>query len=87
MTQLHAEIEQAIGWSLTIRQLGTIAELEAEIERRKAGAKSVYEFVPSQYQWTMVTGKAKLTNLDNDRYPDITPTTVGEFLTRGAEAR
>jgi len=87
MTQFHTEIERAIGRSLTIRQLGTIAELEAEIERRKAGAQSVYDFVPLQYQWTMVTGKGKLTNLANDRYPDITPTTVGEFLIRTAEAR
>ena len=87
MSQLRAEIEQAVGRSLVVRQLGTIGELEAEIKRRKAGAKNVYEYVPLQYQWTMVTGKAKLTNLDNDRYPDITPTTVGEFLTRSAEAR
>ena len=64
MSQFRAEIEQATGRSLEVRQLGTIAELEAEIKRRKAGAKNVYDFVPLQYQWTMVTGKAKLTNLE-----------------------
>ncbi|MWB99433.1 NmrA family NAD(P)-binding protein [Agromyces seonyuensis] len=80
MTQLHAEVEQATGRTLEIRELGTVDDLRAEIERRKQTATNPYEFVSLQYQWAMVTGKAKLQNLNNADYPDITPTTVAEFL-------
>lgn len=32
----------------------------------------------------MVTGKAKFDALDNDRYPEIIPTSVEEFVRRNA---
>jgi uncharacterized protein YbjT (DUF2867 family) len=80
LKELHAEVEQTTGRTLEIRELGTIADLEAEIERRKATAQNPYEFVALQYQWAMVTGKGKLHNLSNADYPDITPTTIAEFL-------
>jgi uncharacterized protein YbjT (DUF2867 family) len=80
MTQLHSEVEQATGRRLEIRELGTVDDLRAEIERRKQTATNPYEFVSLQYQWAMVTGKAKLQNLNNADYPDIIPTTVAEFL-------
>jgi uncharacterized protein YbjT (DUF2867 family) len=80
MKELHAEFEKATGRTLTIHELGTVADLEAEIDKRKASATTPYEYVSLQYQWAMVTGKAKLRNLNNDDYPEITPVTVGEFL-------
>jgi uncharacterized protein YbjT (DUF2867 family) len=80
MRQLHAEVEKATGRTLQIRELGSVDDLKAEIERRKETAKNPYEFVSLHYQWAMVTGKAKLHDLRNDDYPDITPTSVTEFL-------
>ena len=80
MRQLHAEVEKATGRTLQIRELGSVDDLKAEIERCKETAKDPYEFVSLQYQWAMVTGKAKLHDLRNDDYPNITPTSVTEFL-------
>ena len=88
LRELHAEVEQATGQTLQIRELGTIADLEAEIERRKTTARNPYEYVSLQYQWAMVTGKGKLQNLNNADYPDITPMTIAQFLaTRSAQPR
>ena len=81
MKQLHAEVQKATGHTLELRALGTVDDLEAEIERLKTTAKNPYEYVSLQYQWAMVTGKAKLRDLNNDDYPDITPITINQFLT------
>ena len=80
MAQLRTEIEKATGHTLTARHLGDIEALDAEIERRKPIAKNPFEYVSLQYQRAMVTGKGKLQNLSSGDYPDITPTTVAEFL-------
>jgi len=82
LKQLHAEIERATGRTLELHQLGTIADLEVEIEKRKATARNPYEYVSLQYQWAMVTGKGKPHNLSNDDYPDITPVSVAQMPLR-----
>jgi uncharacterized protein YbjT (DUF2867 family) len=80
MTQLRTEIERATNHVLTAQRLGDIAALDAEIERRRPIAEDPFEYVSLQYQRAMVTGKGKLHDLKNGDYPDITPTTVAEFL-------
>lgn len=80
MAQLRTVIEKATGRTLTERRLGDISALDAEIERRKPNAKDPFEYVSLQYQRAMVTGKGKLQNLSNNDYPDISPTSVAEFL-------
>lgn len=80
MRELHGAVQEATGTTLELRPLGTVDELRAEIERRKATATNPYEFIALQYQWAMVSGKGKLEPLDNDRYPDITPRTIQQFL-------
>ena len=82
MKQLHSEIARVTGRQLEIRELGTVDELRAEIDRRRAVATNPYEYVGLQYQWAMVSGKAKLRDLRNDDYPDVSPASVGEFLAR-----
>jgi len=82
MKQLHSEIARVTGRQLEIRELGTVDELRAEIDRRRAVATNPYEYVGLQYQWAMVSGKAKLRDLRNDDYPDVNPASVGEFLAR-----
>ncbi|NUP48003.1 MAG: NmrA family NAD(P)-binding protein [Catenulispora sp.] len=84
MRELHAALERGSGRTLQLRQLGSVADLAAEIERRKAEASNVTDYVALQYVWAMVSGKAKLDPLDNDRYPDITPTKAAEFAHRFA---
>jgi uncharacterized protein YbjT (DUF2867 family) len=80
MRELHQVVVEATGQQLEVRELGTTDELRAEIERRKESAEDPFEYIPLQYQWAMTTGKAKLRDLDNDRYPDVMPISVAEFL-------
>jgi nucleoside-diphosphate-sugar epimerase len=80
MKQLHAAIAKTTGRELEIRVLGTVDDLKAEIDRRRAVATNPYEYVGLQYQWAMMSGKGKLTDIRNADYPDITPVTVENFL-------
>ncbi|MEV1167925.1 NmrA family NAD(P)-binding protein [Nonomuraea sp. NPDC049784] len=83
MRQFHAAVERGTGRKLELRTLGTADELRSEIERRAKATQNPFDYVALQYQWCMVTGKGKFDNLDNDRYAEIKPTSVEEFV-RGA---
>ncbi|MFI6831900.1 hypothetical protein ACIBG5_32670 [Kribbella sp. NPDC050241] len=84
MKEFHAALERGSGRSLELRRRGTADELAAEIERRRASASGPEDFVALQYLWAMITGKAKLDPLDNERYPGVRPTTIVEFARRFA---
>lgn len=75
--------EEAMGNKLTEKPLGSVEELKAWIDAKKPSASSPVEYVPQQYEYAMVSGKGKLDNLQNDRYPQIEPKTVKQFLSRG----
>jgi uncharacterized protein YbjT (DUF2867 family) len=79
--QLKAVYETATGTQLTEKRLGSIPEFQAWITAKKASAKAVEEYVYHQYIYGMVSGKGKLDHIENDRYPDIKPVTVKQFLT------
>jgi uncharacterized protein YbjT (DUF2867 family) len=81
--QLKAAYEEATGNQLQEKPLGTVAELQAWIAARKPNASSPVEYVPQQYEYTMVSGKGKLDHIQNDRYPHIKPLTVKQFLSNG----
>ncbi|WP_433226592.1 NmrA family NAD(P)-binding protein [Microtetraspora malaysiensis] len=83
MRQFHAAVERGTGRKLELRTLGTAEELRSEIERRAKATQNPFDYVGLQYQWCMVTGKGKFDSLDNDRYAEIKPTSVEEFM-RGA---
>ncbi|GIH66594.1 NmrA family NAD(P)-binding protein [Microbispora siamensis] len=80
MRQFHEAVQRGSGRTLELRHLGTADELRAEIERRAARTQNPFDYVALQYQWCMVTGKAKFDVLDNDRYPQITPASVTDFV-------
>ncbi|WP_433441301.1 hypothetical protein [Nonomuraea sp. CA-141351] len=80
MRGFHEAVERGSGRKLELRTLGTADDLRAEIERRAAGTQNPFEYVALQYQWCMVTGKAKFDTLDNDRYPEVKPATVEQFV-------
>ena len=82
--QLKATYEAATGTQLTEKHLGSIAEMKAWIADKKASASSIEEYVYDQYIYAMVSGKGKLDRIENDRYPQIHPMTVKQFLTTGA---
>lgn len=81
--QLKAVYEEATGNPLKEKPLGSVEELKAWIAAKKPSAKSPVEYVPQQYEYTMASGKGKLDHLQNDRYPQIKPTTLKQFLSQG----
>ena len=90
MREMHRSLEKASGRSLETGSLGTVEELRLLIEEKKRTATNPWEWISLQYTWCMVSGKGKLRNLDNARYPQIRPVSVESFarsmlpnLTRG----
>ncbi len=85
MRRFHRTLEQATGRSLALKKLGTADELRAEITRRAGLTQNPFEYVGLQYQWCMVTGKAKFDSLDNDKYPpQVKPRSLEDFVREAA---
>lgn len=80
MRGFHEAVQSGSGRRLELRHLGTADEPRGEIERQAARTQNPFDYVALQYQWCMVTGKAKFDALDNDRYPRITPTSLTDFV-------
>ena len=80
MREVHAAFEHASNRSLDFVSMGSIDDLKGVIDQKKAAGASVEEYIMLQYQWCMLSGKAKLNPLDNSRYPDIQPTGIEEYL-------
>lgn len=80
MNDMIQACEKVFGKTFERRSLGSVADLERWIAQAKTHAASVNEYAPAQYHYAMVSGKAQLTNLVNDRYPHIRPTTFRGYL-------
>lgn len=80
MKELLAAYEEATGNKLPEKQLGSVEDLKAWINQKKPKASSPVEYIPQQYEYTMVSGKGKLDHIQNKRYPQIQPLTVKQFL-------
>ena len=80
MKQLIATYEKVTGKTLTQKHLGSVEDLKAWIEKTISNASSPYEYLPQQYLYTMVSGKGKLDEIANNRYLNITPTSVSEYI-------
>ncbi|NEU71911.1 NmrA family NAD(P)-binding protein [Hassallia byssoidea VB512170] len=83
MKQLLATFEEVKGKKLVEKRLGSVDDLKAWIAKTKQKAFCPLEYIPEQYHYTMVSGKGKLDELDNARYPQIKPTTVKQFVSQG----
>ena len=81
--QLKSAYEAATGTQLAEKPLGSIAAMKAWITDKKASAHSIEEYVYDQYMYAMESGKGKLDQIQNDRYPSINPMTVKQFLSKG----
>ena len=81
--QLKAAYEEATGTQLAEKQLGSIPEMKAWIDRKKASAHVLEEYVYHQYMYAMESGKGKLDHIEDDRYSNIKPMTVKQFLSKG----
>jgi uncharacterized protein YbjT (DUF2867 family) len=84
--ELAGIYETVTGQKLELKQLGTADQLKEWIARKKPTARNPWEYLPQQYQWTMVTGKGKLDPVMNDLYPEIKPVRIQEFLQSAMKA-
>jgi uncharacterized protein YbjT (DUF2867 family) len=82
--ELAAIFEDIRKAPVTIEVAGSIADLDAQIDRMRAADEAPMNPFPVwqrlQYVRDMASGRARLTPLDNARYPQIKPTTVRELL-------
>jgi len=78
--ELLATYEDVTGNKLQEKRLGSVEELRSWIAKTIPNASSPYEYLPEQYHLAMVSGKGKLDEIHNDRYPHIKPTTVAQYL-------
>ena len=81
-------VNEARGRPLAVQRLGSTDELKSWIAHTKATAKSPEAYGPAQYQIAMETGRAKLRNIVNGRYPHIRPKSFRDYLaTLGLNAK
>ncbi|MEY9776520.1 NmrA family NAD(P)-binding protein [Arthrobacter sp. MW3 TE3886] len=78
--ELVSEAEAGLGRSLTVKKLGTLADMDAEIDRRQADGHGGFSAIPLMYWRAMLSGKGRLGPLMNDRYPWIQPTSVRHYV-------
>ncbi|MFI5844160.1 NmrA family NAD(P)-binding protein [Catenuloplanes sp. NPDC051500] len=78
--ELRNEVEAASGHRWKLVRRGTLDDLQAEIVRRQFAATSPFQYVALQYQIGMYSGTASLTDVRNADYPDVTPTSVAQYL-------
>ena len=72
--------QEATGRALTLHSKGSIEEGYAELERLKADGADFLRVLPLMYQLPMVSGKAKLRHVENERYPQVSPTRLAAVL-------
>lgn len=78
---LVAAYERGSGRTLEVERMGTMDDLDAEIARRQAAEpENVFAWLPLMYWRGMLSGKGKLGDLINPRYPAIKPTQVTDYV-------
>ncbi|MCA9637167.1 MAG: NmrA family NAD(P)-binding protein [Myxococcales bacterium] len=79
--QLKEAVEEVTGRTLSVRHQGTLAELDAEIDRRRAAAPTdLFAWLPLMYWRGMLNGKGQLLGLDNQRFPEVAPTDLRAYV-------
>ncbi|MBK1693369.1 hypothetical protein CKO09_01255 [Chromatium weissei] len=79
--ELVSETEAGLERPITVKTLGTLADLDAEIARRlQAEPSNVFAWLPLMYWRGMLNGKGQFESLMNTQYPAIHPVGVREYL-------
>lgn len=79
-------VEEVSGRRFERRSLGSIADLGAQIADQRRTDPGSMEALGNTYILYMLDGRTALTDLRNDRYPDIVPETYVEHVRRTWEA-
>ncbi|MFB0614012.1 NmrA family NAD(P)-binding protein [Aurantiacibacter poecillastricola] len=75
--------EEGSGISVKVERMGTLADLDEEIERRRhAEPDNIFAWLSLMYWRAMLSGKARLRSVANSRYPQIAPVGVAEYVRR-----
>jgi len=86
--RLVTEVEAGLGAPMTVKSLGSFSDLDAAIKTRYAAEPAnVPAWLPLMYWRAMLNGSGRLGPLMNDRYPNIRPTGVREYVARLATER
>lgn len=81
--QLVAEYEAGSGKKLKIERLGSLEDLSARIaELQQQSPQNLLAYLPLMYLRSVLSGEGKLEPLMNNRYPNIKPTTVREYVAK-----
>ncbi len=75
-------IEAQTGRTFERRSLGSEADLRAAMAKAKQDTSNPFKVVMLAYQLYMLTGQTALTDLQNDRYPDLKLDSFAEFAAR-----
>lgn len=78
--EIYQLFKMITGQDIQQKSLGSVDELKHYIVQQKAEADSPEHYLPLQYHYVMVSGKGKLDPLDNDRYPNVMPVSLKEFI-------
>jgi NAD(P)-dependent dehydrogenase (short-subunit alcohol dehydrogenase family) len=80
MKQLKALYEANTIEILGERNLGSVNDLLQWIDTHRETAKSPTEYLAQQYHYALVSGKGKLDKHLNDRYPQIRPISIKDYI-------
>ncbi|GAA1070680.1 NmrA family NAD(P)-binding protein [Tsukamurella spumae] len=76
-----AAYEKGSGSPVTVERLGSLEDLDARIdELRSVPGASMFTYLPLMYYRAQMRGQGRLDPLMNDRYPQIRPTTIEEYV-------
>lgn len=79
--ELVATFERETGRAVAVEQMGSLPDLSAEIDRRRAtDPGNLMAYLPLMYWRSMLDGSGKLKALANADYPAIQPTTFPQYL-------
>jgi len=83
--ELVKEAEAGLDRPITIRNMGTLEDMNTEINQRmQTQPKNMFAWLPLMYWRAMLNGKGKLGSLMNERYPTVNPTNVSTYLKQNA---
>jgi len=71
------------GLKVDVKNHGSIENLQEEITRRtQADPRNFFSYVPLQYILPMLSGKGALQHVSSDKYKNIKPISIAEYVQR-----
>lgn len=78
--QVVQAYEEATGKTLNVERLGSLDDLDRRIDELQLGGAAFTQFLPLMYYRAQLNGDGRLKEVMNDRYPEIEPLTVSDYV-------